>query len=70
MELLRKIFNGFMVGVSLLWFSLKAITGHGAAQIFAIVVLAGVAAIAGLTLHERLHPQPKKRRAREQDDPA
>jgi len=68
MDLLRKVFNGFMVGVSVLWFGLKAITGHGAAQIFAIVMLAGVAAVAGLNLHDRLHPHPKKRRAREQDD--
>lgn len=67
MDRLRKVLTGILVGVSAIWFANQAITGHGVLQIFSVLVLVLAAVTAGLNLHGRLRPRPKKRRAREQD---
>jgi cephalosporin hydroxylase len=68
MDLLRKVLTGILTGGSAIWFANQAITGHGALRIFSVLMLILAAATAGLNLHDRLRPRPKKRRAREQDD--
>lgn len=64
---IRRVGSALMWLVSLAWFAQNSITGHGLWRILSAAVLLLGLILAGLTLWERAHPLPKRRRARERE---
>ncbi|MGW1022653.1 hypothetical protein ACWD4J_02870 [Streptomyces sp. NPDC002577] len=62
---LRRLLRGLLNCVGVVWFGYQAIAGDGPLQIFSVLVLVFVAALAVLAVLDRVLPRPKRRRARE-----
>jgi hypothetical protein len=65
--LLRRVGNGLLGCVAVVWFGYQALHGSGALRIASVVFLVIAAVTAAGALLDRVRPRPRRRRARERD---